>query len=952
MVRKREANAQLLEAIIDRIPEGFVRRATLNRHVRMRKKGTMDKLLASSRISRDGNLFFDTQRLSREKAREMDNWCRPEVPELIKGHIISGTTIAERLATREHQMEQSDAPSYVRLIEALRDTPGYAATCAICMMPDDGEVLADLVEVGVLGQRDDLVFDPLRLGPGTIREVCRRQEILPQKMRLRDLLLARPGYTAPQQHLKRELGGRVLRDILALGGFQIFDLPTKVQSSTSRWICVDDGDLKEAKKVASQVVASQAEEAWAKSLDHCGDVLRPGMQDRGSSRARVLARSYTAIRAANRLGVKQSTLDRAIAKGMITNFADPEGRNRIPAFEVEAAYADPDYLERIAALEVLKAREIAVASGVSYSTVRRRLRKASISRTEPKWGQVRGRWKLPQTLSEFRTIIQTRNEERAEERARQQRLIEEQREAEQRRRRELRARLVAAFPTWKHERRNDQKILLHIGPPNSGKTHDALNTLVDAGSGWYLAPLRLLAFEVFDRLNQRDVPCTLLTGEEHFSVPEARITAATIEMFNPAHSGHCVIIDEAQMLADADRGWAWTRALMEAQATEIHVIGPPTAQKLIQQLANEAAITVEVVEHTRLAPIGIANNHWPLSRLPAHTILVAFSRRMVLHLKTELERMKRRVSVVYGSLPPEVRRRQADRFADGETEICVATDAVGMGLNLPADYVCFFEAEKFDGQKVRLLTPGEVQQIGGRAGRYGFSTSGEIGATNSHNLRLVRRLYNSDPPALTHARVAPSVQDLEIIPGSLAEKLVQWASLQSIPPSLRSVIQTADLSERIELAKLLTDEEVEKLGLAVAVQLTNAPARQRSRAFWYSCAQAILTDRFLPLPPSPPKKVRDSDDLETMEICISCADIYLWLSNRREFRAYGSDTQQVATNRRDWGMRIDAALLRQIDTARRCPACERPLSLDYRFRLCEHCYETQLRNHESRPRLR
>jgi ATP-dependent RNA helicase SUPV3L1/SUV3 len=474
-----------------------------------------------------------------------------------------------------------------------------------------------------------------------------------------------------------------------------------------------------------------------------------------------------------------------------------------------------------------------------------------------------------------------------------------------------------------------------------------LNTLIDAGSGWYLAPLRLLAFEVFDKLNQRDVPCTLLTGEEHIPVPDASITAATIEMFNPTHGGRCVIIDEAQMLADADRGWAWTRALMEAQAPEIHVIGPPTAQGLIQQLANAAAIPVEVIDHRRLAPIRVADSHWPLNQLPAHTILVAFSRRMVLHLKTELERKKRRVSVVYGSLPPEVRRKQADRFADGKTEICVATDAVGMGLNLPADYVCFFEVEKFDGQNVRLLTPSEVQQIGGRAGRYGYSTSGEIGATNRHNLRLISRLYHAESPVLTHARVAPSVQDLEIIPGNLAEKLVQWASLQSIPAPLRSVIQTADLSERIELARLLTEEEEEKLGLPVAVQLTNAPTRQHSRAYWYSCAQAILADRYLPLPPRPPKKVNDSDDLETMEICISCADIYLWLSNRREFRVFGSDTQKVAMDRKDWSLRVDAALLRQIDTARRCAACERPLSLDYRFKLCEQCYQQQLKSHES-----
>ncbi|NJL55971.1 hypothetical protein HC928_12840 [bacterium] len=300
------------------------------------------------------------------------------------------------------------------------------------------------------------------------------------------------------------------------------------------------------------------------------------------------------------------------------------------------------------------------------------------------------------------------------------------REAERQRREELRARLVSAFPTWRHENRNNQRIILHIGPPNSGKTHDALERLKQASAGWYLSPLRLLAYEVFDRLNHDGIYCSLLTGEEYIPVPEATVTAATIEMFNPENSGDVVIIDEAQMLADKDRGWAWTRALMEAEAPEIHVIGPQTVQHLIERLAAGAAIPFEVVQHERLTPIQVAETHSPIDRLPPKTILVAFSRRTVLHLKTELESMKRKVSVVYGSLPPEVRRKQADRFANGETDICIATDAVGMGLNLPADYVCFYELDKFDGTSVRTLTPSEVQQIGGRAGRYGYSQAGEV----------------------------------------------------------------------------------------------------------------------------------------------------------------------------------------------------------------------------------
>src|SRR5207244_13594606 len=132
------------------------------------------------------------------------------------------------------------------------------------------------------------------------------------------------------------------------------------------------------------------------------------------------------------------------------------------------------------------------------------------------------------------------------------------------------------------------------------------------------------------------------------------------------------------------------------------------------------------VEHERLTPLEIAETPWGLKHLPPRTILVAFSRQVVLGLKSELERLDRTVSVVYGNLPPEVRRKQADRFANGETEICVATDAVGMGLNLPADQVCFWELEKFDGKQMRMLTAAEAHQIGGRAGRYGLSNTGRV----------------------------------------------------------------------------------------------------------------------------------------------------------------------------------------------------------------------------------
>ena len=698
-------------------------------------------------------------------------------------------------------------------------------------------------------------------------------------------------------------------------------------------------------------ITEATEQLWQEAMQAAGDVIRPGAKDKENPGwpEKLNVRTYTLNAARKRLNVGRYAMDQAVATALLPIFADPTGETRISAAIVETILADDARYEQIVANESVEPRELAEVLDMSYSAIRRRLDQAGV-RGQPRWNQVRGQWGLPESLQAFYKVLHERRTQEKEEKKKrvQERRVRErdQRESERERRENLRQRLMDSFPTWQDEHRVNQNMVLHVGPPNSGKTHEALNRLAEAGSGWYLAPLRLLAFEIFDRLNQRGVLCNLLTGEEYIPIPGATITAATIEMFSPHASGDVVIVDEAQMLSDPDRGWAWTRAMMEAQAPEIHVIGPITIRNLVEQMATSGEIPLEIVEHERLAPIKVAESPWMLEKLPNRTILVAFSRRMVLELKTKLERAKRKVSVVYGSLPPEVRRKQAERFAHGETEICIATDAVGMGLNLPADYVCFYEIEKYDGRANRRLMPSEVQQIGGRAGRFGISSAGEIGSTNRHNLEVIRTQYYTPSEDLTHARVAPTVDDLEMIPGSLADRLKEWGQLQSIPMVLRNLVSTADLTERIELAARLTDDEVEKLGLEKAVRLINAPARKSSRDYWYACAQAILHEKQMPLPPEPVSIVRDSEELDFIENCISCADIYLWLSQRKEFTLYGTAALYVRDERMSWSVRIDEALLRRLNMTRRCRECRKELPAGYPYHLCESCYSTRFRNME------
>ena len=681
----------------------------------------------------------------------------------------------------------------------------------------------------------------------------------------------------------------------------------------------------------NEVQQEQAIEArdWAHALDLCGGETLELNGD--SLEKQVAAHSCTLRKAAELIGVKSATLRVAARDLALDSFRDPKGALRFPIHSFGAVAEDADMREMIAGYERLRQKDLRMALGITNRNVKRYLRSAGLGSGLIIWRDVRGLWDLPETFADYRRLL---DERRSEGQGGGRKGHRQRRQA----RTKLRRRLIDAFPKWRYPYRQEQKIFLHIGEPNSGKTHDALQALKAAGAGWYLAPLRLLAYEIYDRLNGEGVACSLLTGEEYIPVAGAKITAATIEMFNPQDSGACVIIDEAQMLADADRGWAWTRAMMESAAPQMHIIGPPTAQTLMEVLASAAEIPQEVVWHERLAPIKVADRHHTLESLPPYTILVAFTRQGVLDLKTKLERLGRRVSVVYGSLPPEVRRRQADRFAAGETEICVATDAVGMGLNLPADVVCFYEIEKFDGKNVRTLYPSEVHQIGGRAGRYGLSRAGLISSTNKPQLDIIRELYKQKPTVLTHARVAPAVDDLQLIPGSLAEQLTQWAALESIPDALRAVITTADLTERVELAKMLTDDEIERLGLASALQLVNAPARKSSRAYWQDCAAMILEGYQIPLPPHAVMPIADSGDLEDTEQSIACADIYLWLSRRREFAQYCEAHGQVREERREWSLAIDEALLRRLDTARRCSICGKILPARSRYRICNGCY--------------
>lgn len=289
----------------------------------------------------------------------------------------------------------------------------------------------------------------------------------------------------------------------------------------------------------------------------------------------------------------------------------------------------------------------------------------------------------------------------------------------------------------------NRQFKLIVGPTNSGKTFEALETLKNASSGVYLAPLRLLAMEVFDKLNQSGIPCNLHTGEEHIDMPGAKHTASTIEMLDTKNIVDVAVIDEAQMLADVDRGWAWTAALTGVPAKQVFAIGSKDIEFQLINLLKYLNEEYQITYIERKTPLKI-DKVVKFDKVMNNDVIVTFSRKNVLFFADKLEHIGFSTSMIYGALSPEVRRTQIENFSSGITNCLVATDAIGMGINIPARRVIFSDIEKYDGYSMRLLTKSEIKQIAGRAGRFGIHDIGFVSAFNATDLAYIKECLSSE----------------------------------------------------------------------------------------------------------------------------------------------------------------------------------------------------------------
>ena len=365
-----------------------------------------------------------------------------------------------------------------------------------------------------------------------------------------------------------------------------------------------------------------------------------------------------------------------------------------------------------------------------------------------------------------------------------------------------------------------------LGPTNTGKTHLAIERMCGHSSGMMGFPLRLLAREVYDRVRaiKGDKAVALITGEERIEPPDARYFLCTAEAMPRTVGEHAfVAIDEAQLGADPERGHIFTDRLLHARGREeTMILGSATLEPMVRALIPKAEITTRP-RFSTLSHAGICK----LSRLPKRSAVVAFSIEQVYAMAEALRRFRGGAAVVMGALSPETRNKQVELFQSGEVDYIVATDAIGMGLNLDLDHVAFAALSKFDGRRKRRLTPSEMAQIAGRAGRH--QRDGTFGTLSG----MSASSQQGEPLAFTDEEVY-AIEEHKFAPLTH----LFWREAEPRFDTLGMLI--ADLESRPDHAVLRGAPEA--IDLAVLKRLAEDPVAQGVRGagsvrrFWEACS--------------------------------------------------------------------------------------------------------------------
>lgn len=487
-------------------------------------------------------------------------------------------------------------------------------------------------------------------------------------------------------------------------------------------------------------------------------------------------------------------------------------------------------------------------------------------------------------------------------------------------------------------RRMKRRFILHLGPTNSGKTHDAMQDLMQAKTGTYLGPLRLMAYEQYETMAEAGIDCQMLTGEEQIGDPEAQHVSSTIEMADYHMTYEVAVIDEAQMISEFERGGAWTAAILGICAERVHVCAAPEAAEIVQRLAASCGDTIEIVWHERMVPIEAEKNSFHFPRdVRRGDALVVFSRRSVHEIARALQERGTSCSVIYGALPYDVRHEEVRKFREGETDVVVATDAIGMGMNLPIRRVVFLEEEKFDGEQKRPLLPQEVRQIAGRAGRYGKYDIGFY--TTTGDVEELAATYNAASEQIKDA-VIGLPREILGFDARISRILSRWAQI----PVEEGYIKMS-VEREIKLAERLETMSDNKDRIYDFVNFKFDEEEPAVLFLWEECFVRVLDGENLE--DVDIEYYADESTMAGLELIYREYD--LLYNCVRYVNPVSPRLEEIQQRRREITNKLMKLLEEQGFEGRKCKRCGRSLPMGYRYGVCEQCFDRRRRGgHRSR----
>lgn len=489
-----------------------------------------------------------------------------------------------------------------------------------------------------------------------------------------------------------------------------------------------------------------------------------------------------------------------------------------------------------------------------------------------------------------------------------------------------------SYPSeWYPATRAIQRVIhLHVGPTNSGKTYQALKRLEQAKTGIYAGPLRLLAHEVYTRMNASGRSCALVTGEERRYPsgdpldPMTRewMSACTVEMVPLNRDMDVAVIDEIQMMSDPDRGWAFTQAFLGIKAKELHCCGEERTVKWIEDMCKFMGEKLVIHRYERLSPLKAMKDslNGDLTKLQKGDCVIVFSRVGIHAMKKDIERRTgKRCAVVYGSLPPETRAQQARLFndPDNDFDFLVASDAVGMGLNLSIKRIIFESTSKNNGQTFQTMETPQIKQIAGRAGRYAVAPQ-KTDSAKATAIAVDPRTGKVIPPRATTVGLVTALDhyDLQIIQKAMTENVSPMTTAGIFPPAsllnrfasyfppqtpfsyiLARLHEISKIGGRFHLCQLKDQLDIadiiQPFDLSVADKITfvAAPVATRDREMPKICMTfaRLLAEQsgghLLDIPELHLELIErpasgDKDYLARLETLHKALTLYLWLSYR------------------------------------------------------------------------